>query len=205
MNNQKKLLLAAAFIAAGLGALIGSYFYSFDYGAHKPASEFGGEFTLESIDGDVSLSDFSGKVVVIYFGFLSCTEACPQSMAKINSMLRRLSEQDKQQLQILFVSVDPKRDSLQALNQFSNYYAEQGNVLAITGTEAEIKALTQQYNVLFDLIDLEGSALGYTVDHTSQFYFVDQAGKLLKTMSHSTTTNELRAQVELMLHGDQYE
>lgn len=195
---KKPLLIAAILVLVSITLGAASFIFFADIGASKPASEYGGEFTLQSADGPVSLSDFEGKLVVIYFGFLSCTEACPESMGKINSVFRRLSDEQKAQLQVLFISVDPERDSLANLKKFADYY-ENGPVIGLTDNQAVIDQISEQYNVLFDLVDLEGSALGYTVDHTSQFYLIDQQGKLIKTMSHTTTANELRAQIEQLL------
>lgn len=137
---------------------------------------------------------------VLYFGFLNCTEACPASIAVFRSALAQLSEEEKQAVQFVFISVDPARDSLDDLDAFSSYYG--GDMVAVTGSEQEIDALTRDYGVFFDLVDLEGSALEYTVDHSSRFYMVDQTGDLLTTMSHSTTPTELAARIQQIIKGE---
>ncbi len=166
---------------------------------HKPIYEYGGDFELPNF----ALKDYRGKVVVIYFGFLSCTEACPVSMGTIVGALDKLTPQEREKVQILFVSVDPKRDTLENANKFAQYYgkryAKDKNptvIKATTGTKQQIDKLTEQYGVFYELKDLEGSALAYTVDHSSRFYMIDGDGKLVTSMNHSTTPTELMAKIK---------
>lgn len=165
---------------------------------YKPVYEYGGDFALQSYQGEISLADYQGKVVVMYFGFLNCTEACPLSMATIAKTLKRLTPEQREQVQVIFVSVDPKRDDLTSLEAFTKYYDDQ-HIIGITGSEAQIKALSEQYGVFFELVDLEGSGLGYTVDHSSRFYLINRQGDLVTTMSHSTTATELAAKIQQLL------
>ncbi len=160
----------------------------------KPLYEYGGEFSLQSADGQINLSDYQGKIVVMYFGFLNCTEACPLSMATVSKALQKLTPEEREQVQVMFVSVDPERDDLESLEKFSKYYDEK-NIVGITGTKEQIEALSDQYGVFFELVDLEGSNLGYTVDHSSRFYMINQKGELVTTMSHSTSPIELAAKI----------
>ncbi|MGR0279135.1 SCO family protein [Marinomonas dokdonensis] len=161
---------------------------------YKPISELGGPFTLQTKQGPFSLDDIKGKVGVVYFGFLSCTEACPASIGVVQAAYKQLSDQERDDVQFLFISVDPERDSLEDLYDFGDYY--DNDLLALTGTREEIDKVTSDYGVFFELTDLEGSALGYTVDHSSRFYMIDKNGKLFTTMSHSTTPNELAARIQ---------
>ncbi len=169
---------------------------------HKTVCEYGGDFTLRNHNGDVSLKDFRGKVVVVYFGFLSCTEACPISMGTIIKATDKLTPEERANLQVLFISVDPDRDDVKDLKEFADYYAKRFKndanpnlIQAITGTQKEIDDLSKQYGVFFKIVDLEGSAVPYTVDHSSRFYIINADGKLVTTMGHSTTPTELATQI----------
>ena len=93
-------------LIAGLGVflavVIGLFFLTSDADLGSKPQQFtdlGGNFTLTSKDGDVSLADYQGKVVVMYFGFLTCPEVCPQSMTVISSALSRLNDQQLEQSQ----------------------------------------------------------------------------------------------------------
>ncbi len=153
---------------------------------YKPVYEYGGDFVLKNHTGDVALADQRGKVVVLYFGFLSCTEACPVSLGTIVGAIRKLTPEEREKLQVFFISVDPARDDLKSLQQFASFYeklfAKEKNpnmIMAITGSQEEVDKVTDMYGVYFDLVDLEGSGLGYTVDHSSRFYMIDGDGQLV--------------------------
>ena len=167
---------------------------------YRPITELGGPFTLYNKQGPFSLSDIQGKVGVLYFGFLNCTEACPASVGVFGAAFSRLTKEEQQRVQLVFISVDPERDSKDDLEEFADYYGR--NLIAVSGTQEQVDQVTKDYGVFFDLVDLEGSALNYTVDHSSRFYMVDKAGTLLTTMSHSTTPTELAARIRQMIHAD---
>ncbi|PID54906.1 MAG: electron transporter [Gammaproteobacteria bacterium] len=200
MDRQHKTRLALIAALLPLVLLVVAYlnFRELPVGEkYRPLSEYGGDFALFGYDRDYTLDDFKGKVLVMYFGFLNCTEACPQSMTKMRTAFNRLSEAELAQVLGVFVSVDPERDKREDLKGFAEYYHK--NVVALTGTQEQVDKITSDYGVFFELVDLEGSALGYTVDHASRFYLVDKSGKLYTTMSHSTTPNELAARIRQVL------
>ncbi len=163
----------------------------------EPIYELGGDFTAVGTDGEFSLSDLHGSAVVMYFGFLSCTEACPDSIAVYQAARKKLTPEEREQVKFVFISVDPERDTPEKLKQFESFF--NGRLIVVTDTVDKIETLTKQYGVYFDLVDLEGSALQYTVDHSSRFYMVDTEGNLVTAMSHSTTPNELAAKIRQLL------
>lgn len=196
-----KWIIAICFIA--LVVIVGLYVASRDRPLGDRARavyEYGGDFTLETSHGAISLDDFSGKVLVIYFGFMNCTEACPESMATLQTAFNRLSDEELSQVAGLFVSVDPERDSIDDLEAFTQYFHPA--IIGATSDQKTIDAITEKYGVVFSFSDLDGSSLNYTVDHASRFYMVDPQGQLRTTMSHSTTPNELAAKIRAML--DEY-
>lgn len=170
---------------------------------HKAVYDYGGDFVLKNHTGNIALKDFRGKVVVAYFGFLNCTEACPLSMATIVKAVDKLTPEEREKLQVFFISVDPKRDDIESLKEFADHYAKRFKndsnpnlIQAITGTQEEIDAVSKQYGVFFDLIDMEGSGLQYTIDHSSRFYMIGGDGDLVTAMNHSTTPTELAAKIK---------
>lgn len=187
------LLIGALFLATLMGCYI--YNTTIPVGENvKPLKDLGGPFELNSINGNVSLDQFKGNIVVLYFGFLNCAEVCPSSMGTLSAAFSRLSPATYQHVQGLFVSVDPERDDLVSLNKFAKYFDDR--VIGLTGTNQQIDALTKQYGVYFDIVDMESSELSYTVDHSSRFYIIDDTGKLVGAMSHNTTPVELAAGIE---------
>lgn len=200
MDHQKKVKIAIACALIPLAILMVAYLSlrTLPVGeTYKPLSEYGGNFDLFGFDRNYTLDDFKGKVLVLYFGFLNCTEACPQSMSVMRTAFNRLPSEELEQVVGIFISVDPERDKREDLKDFAEYYHE--NVVALTGTQANVDRVTERYGVYFELVDLEGSALAYTVDHASRFYLVDKQGTLSTAMSHSTTPNELAARISELI------
>lgn len=200
MDQQRKtrLLLLAALLPLIILVVAYLSFRDLPVGEkYRPISEYGGDFELFGYDRQYTLDDFKGKVLVMYFGFLNCTEACPQSMTKMRTAFNRLKPDELKDVLGVFISVDPDRDKREDLKGFAEYYHK--NVVALTGTQEQVDEITHNYGVFFELVDLEGSALGYTVDHASRFYLVDKRGELYTTMSHSTTPNELMARIQQLL------
>ncbi|MBC75187.1 MAG: SCO family protein [Halobacteriovoraceae bacterium] len=137
----------------------------------------GGDFTLQSEKGEVSLSDFKGKVVILYFGFTTCPDVCPMSLSYLNSALKGV---DEEKVQVLFVSVDHKRDDPKSVDMYAKYFDE--SYVGVTGTKDQIDEVTKKFNVFYKFIPLENSKIGYTVDHTSRFYIIDENGVVQKAI-----------------------
>ena len=166
----------------------------------QPFSQLGGDFTLTSKDGAVSLSDFKGKVVVMYFGFMTCPEVCPNSMTVISTALARLDEQQLNSMQAMLVSVDPNRDTPDKLAEYTEFY--HSNLIGLTGSKDDIDRVTQQYGAYYDFTEIESVTEDYGVEHSSRYYVIDQQGQLVAAMRHSTTPNELYAQIIELLEQE---
>ncbi len=149
----------------------------------------GGDFTLQGKNGAVKLADFRGKVVVLYFGYTSCPDVCPTSMAKLKAALALLKPEEVQQIQGMLISVDPERDKLDQLQAYASYFHP--NILGATGSPDEVQKVAQQYSVLYRKVPMPGSALGYSVDHSSLLYIIDKQGKLQAELNHATTPQEV--------------
>ncbi|MEM7360521.1 MAG: SCO family protein [Pseudomonadota bacterium] len=160
-------------------------------------SELGGDFTLQHHEGEVSLSDFTDKVVVMYFGFTSCPEVCPNSMGVISAAFNRMDQASQDQVQGLLVSLDPSRDSLANLAEYAEFYHHK--IIGLTGSQDSITAVTNQYGAYYDFADISRAGEDYAIEHSSRYYVIDQQGRLVAAMRHSTTPNELKTQIEELL------
>lgn len=155
----------------------------------NPYAALGGEFTLNSNTGEVSLSDYQGKLVAVYFGFMSCPDVCPTALSSLSAAMRSLNEDQQAQIQPLFISVDPDRDTLENMAAFTEYFYP--TMKGLSGDLAYLEKLTRQYGAYFRHVPLEDSAMGYTVDHTSRIYLIDREGKLFTTIPHATPVTEI--------------
>ena len=166
-------------------------------GAGGSDGKLGGDFTLSSAGGPVSLEDYRGKVVVLYFGFLNCPEVCPTSMAMIRKALDKMNFLELDQVQPILISVDPKRDDVYQLKQFSDYFHPK--IIGVTGTPEEIEAVSRDYGAYFKITQSETPDSEYAFEHTSRYYIINQDGQLVDAMRHSTTANELVARIRKLL------
>lgn len=135
----------------------------------------GGDFTLQSVNGPVSLSDFKGKVVALYFGYMSCPDICPTSLYGLTEAIKQLSPEQAAKVQGIFVSVDFERDSPRALDIFVKGFNP--TYIGVSADNKEqIDKVARQYSVLYEKVALEDSAMGYVIDHSSVIYLIDQRG-----------------------------
>ena len=157
----------------------------------------GGDFTLESPEGPVSLSDFEGGPVLIYFGFTSCPDICPTSLAVMRHSFTLLSDEELSKVNALFITVDPERDTLEHLKTYTHFFSPK--ITGVTGSREEIDLVVAQYGAYYRFVELENSAMDYTVDHSSRIYLVDSQGKLVTTVPHDSSPAVLAEKIKALL------
>ena len=148
--------------------------------------KFGGDFTLFQGDKPVSLSDFHGKLVVMYFGFASCPDVCPTTLSIIASALKKLTPEEMQAVQPIFISIDPERDQGEKLDAYAAYFHP--DFIGITGTPDEVQKVANQYGGFFIKVESD-SALEYLVEHTSKTYIISKDGKYVSILPHDMTSD----------------
>lgn len=156
------------------------------------AGKFGGDFTLTQQGKPVKLSDFQDKVVVVYFGYSSCPDICPTSLAIMSAGLKTLTAEELAQVQPIFISVDPERDGGDTLMNYAQHFHP--NLIGITGTAAEVQQAAQQYGAFYAKVS-SNSAMGYLVDHTSNTYLISKAGKFVTILPHDMTPAMVAASI----------
>lgn len=159
----------------------------------------GGNFTLQSDKGPVSLSDFKGKVVAIYFGYMSCPDICPTSLWNLKLAMQMLTAEQAEQVQGLFISLDPDRDSPKAMGIFVKGFFD--TYIGLTDTKEVLDKVARQYSVIYEKVPLEGSAMGYVIDHSSVIYLIDQNGVLQYYIPHNTAPEEIKEDLVKLLEG----
>lgn len=135
----------------------------------------GGDFTLTNHLGQkTSLSQYRGRVVLVFFGYTYCPDVCPTTLSEMAQMQKRLG-QDAQRVQPLFITVDPERDTAPRLKSYlANFNA---GIVGLTGTEGEIRAVAKRYQARFARSS-DSSKGAYLVDHTGFVYMIDGTGKV---------------------------
>ena len=155
----------------------------------KPALPEGGDFTLKSADGPVSLKDFRGKLVLVYFGYTYCPDICPTSLAATAEGLKQLTPEELARAAMIFVSVDPKRDTPARLKEYVNFFHPA--IVGVTGAPEEIAAIAKRYGVFYAEQKVETAGDGYVVDHSADTYVISTAGQLVGKIAHATPPEQV--------------
>jgi len=139
------------------------------------------DFALVDTSGQrVSLDTYRGKWIVVFFGFTSCPEACPTTLLKLGAALRDLAGVAAN-LQPIFITVDPERDSPDVLKEYLANFGD--NIVGLSGSGPEIAAVAKSFGVYFAKRQTEAG--DYTVDHSTALYLIAPDGQLLRPMSIS--------------------
>lgn len=160
-------------------------------------TRLGGDFTLTSAQGPVSLSDFRGKVSVLYIGYASCPDVCPTALAVLTQSLKQLDTEEREQVQGIFISVDPERDTPEKLAEYAAFFSPR--IIGVTGSQDQIDQVVRQYGALYRKVEMKGSAMGYAVDHSSRLYLIDREGRLVQTLLHNSSPQELTQGLQTLL------
>lgn len=139
------------------------------------APEPANNFTLTGANGQpVSLKDFRGKVVLLYFGYTYCPDVCPATMVELKQAVEDIGNK-ADRVQVILISVDPERDTPEQLQSYVAHFHD--SFIGLTGTEDEILGITTQYGVFYE--KHEGTAdSGYLIDHTATVTVIDREGHL---------------------------
>ncbi len=197
---MNKILIPVAIIALLLGLIAGNYFMKPRPTSANQSGAYvdppGGDFTLQSNKGPVSLSDFKGKVTFLYFGYTFCPDVCPTSLARISAAFKKLTPEELAQVQGILISVDPDRDTPEKLAEYTKFFHPQ--IIGVTGTKAQIDEVAKRYDVVYR--KAEGStAAGYLVDHTSFIYVLDKEGRIREFLPHAVPVDGAVAVIRKLL------
>ena len=152
----------------------------------------GGEFTLNTLSGSISLKDFRSKVVLLYFGYTMCPDICPTNLAMMSNAFNQMDENELSHVQGIFISVDPERDSVEKLTEYTHYFHP--SILGMTSTPDVIRALADRYGVAYQKA-VQKSVANYSVDHSSEIYVVDPQGKLVERLPHAAPPADILAAI----------
>ena len=131
------------------------------------------DFTLTSDHGDVRLSDFQGKIALLYFGYTYCPDICPLTLGKLAQTMQGLGSSAKN-IQVIFISVDPERDTPQKLGQYARGFDP--GFIGVTGTPQAIASVTHDYGIFYQKTNIQ-SPTNYLIAHTSVVVVIDRQGQ----------------------------
>ena len=189
-----RVVLSALLLTAFLGAC-GNKVPQFN-ATDITGADYGSALSLPDANGKTrTMSDFSGKVVAVFFGFTQCPDACPTSLSLMADMTQKLGE-DGKRLQTIFISVDPERDTAQLVGQYASAFNP--TFIALRGTPEQTKVVAKAFNVYFEKRGDVASGK-YTMDHTAGIYVFDPKGRTRLFVRYGEEPAKLLADLKLLL------
>jgi protein SCO1/2 len=190
-------LLAAAFLAAGCDKIFSPARSPFN-GVDITGADMGGEMRLTDHDGKPrTIADFRGKLVVVFFGYTQCPDVCPTTLADLAAVLKQLGPLAAR-VQVLFVTVDPKRDTPALLRQYVTAFDP--SFLGLYGDAAATARVIQDFHIY--AAERSGkSADSYTVDHTAQVFVLDANSKVRLLFAPGTAPGAMASDLKVLLNN----
>jgi protein SCO1/2 len=157
----------------------------------------GGPFTLVDTQGrTVTDRDLIGRPTVIYFGFTYCPEVCPTTLAAMTQWLKALGP-DADKLNVLFVSIDPERDTPKQLGLYLSNF--DSRIRGLTGSSKAVAQAAHDYNVYYQKVALDGGS--YTMDHSTTVYLMDRKGQFRDVIAYKEPDADAIAKLKDLARG----
>ena len=155
------------------------------------------DFSLTRANGETfRLSEQKDKVTLLFFGYTSCPDVCPTTMADLKRALDSLSSKNLKQVQVVFVTVDPKRDTPERVQEYADHFNPE--FIGLSGSEDELAKVWNEYGIY--RLEVPGvSAAGYSVDHTARITMIDKDGTMRVSFGFDTPVEDFIHDIQLLL------
>ena len=155
------------------------------------------EISLTRDDGtSFQLSQMRGKIVLLFFGYTSCPDVCPTTLAELNQALTQLGEESASHVQVLFVTVDPERDTPERVQEYVNHFNV--NFIGLSGSVEDLSKIWNDYGVFREIVE-GASAAGYLVNHTARVTLIDANGNLRVSFGFEMPVTDIVHDLKLIL------
>ncbi len=180
LNISMKNLKFFASTLALMSVLIFSYLQLRAQRNYNPFRE-----QLRTPDGTITLSELraDNKIILMYFGFLSCPDVCPTTLSSMSKVFKSLTKERLDQIEFLFVGLDPEKDSMEKMIKYSSNFHPKIKPVMLDLKELDL--FTKYFGVAFMKIPVK-SKMGYTIDHSTDIIVVSPEGKMLQPISHGS-------------------
>lgn len=189
---QRRLLQALVLLLVGALVGLGLFWQP----ATEPGPAQGGDFVLQSAAGPFDSRSLRGDVMLLYFGYTYCPDVCPTSLYAIAQGLEQLRPEQAARTRVVFVSVDPERDTPARLKDYAAFYHP--NIIGVTGTPEQVAKVAGAYGAYYAKQATAGSA-GYVVDHSAATYVVAPDGRLVESLAHGSPPEAFAAAINRWL------
>ena len=192
MSPKNITILLGLLLAVGIGAmgLMQSRTGGVIATQQSGKALIGGPFALTDHTGkSVTERDYSGKFMLVYFGFTYCPDVCPTELQHIAGALDIIGEQRRKRLVPLFVTIDPERDTRELMASYVDNFHK--DIVGLVGSEEAIKKMAKTYRVYFKKVIEKDSPDGYTMDHSALVFLMDDKGEYVRHFSYGTDPEKM--------------
>lgn len=155
------------------------------------------EITLTQGNGsNFRLGEMRGKVVLLFFGYTSCPDVCPTTLSELRRVMDGLGA-DAARVQVVFVTVDPQRDTPQKLQKYVSFFNP--SFVGLSDSPDELEKVWQDYGVYREVTQIPNSATEYLVNHTARLYVIDLDGNLRLSFSYGTPVEDILHDLRILL------
>ena len=181
MNKKIYLLIFFMFIFS-------LYFYFQNKYDFNLISEFKNETTLK---------DFKNNKLIVYFGYTYCPDVCPNTLYILSNILNDINNSN---IKLIFISLDPKRDNnITKTNQYLRYFYKNSDAL-LAKNNKDLELIAKNYGVIYKRVDLNNSAMKYSISHSNQLYFIDKNGKFVIKVTN-LYPEELKEEIKYFINN----
>lgn len=193
--NRLRHPVGAAGLALAVTAVAYTGFASIAGNTQAP-SAFSGLKLTDAKGRDFDFSSLSGQPVAVFFGFTYCPDVCPMTLHRLGFLRQKIGP-DFDRIKIVFVSLDPQRDTPEVLKNYME--GQPVRVTGLTGTEADIAKMAKRFDVFHEVIRVPGQ--DYTIDHTASIFLVDKKGRRSGEITMDADESEYEKKLRQLLQG----
>lgn len=197
-EQNSKLLSRVRLVLWGLVvvAAVGATFIYLNRAPQNAGSAIAGEFSVETATGQTFTDDdLTGTPSLVFFGYTFCPDVCPTTLAETTAWRQSLALTEDD-LRIIFVTVDPTRDTAEVLEQYLSAFG--GPITGLTGDETSIEAVKAAFGAISEKADVRNET-DYLVNHTATVFMVDGDGSLFGTIAYGENSETAKAKIERMV------
>lgn len=193
------LIVGVAVLWRGMGSDVGGVVRGTFHSLDISGAPYGKDFELPDMNGQIRrLADFRGQVVAMFFGFTQCPDVCPTTLGEMVLVKQQLGE-DASRLQVLFVTVDPERDTPEILQAYMQAFDPQ--FLALVPTPEQLRTrIAPDFRVYYRKVDSSQPG-AYTMDHSAGILLFDPQGRLRLHSAYGARPEAIAADVRALLQG----
>ncbi|MFD0881991.1 SCO family protein [Variovorax dokdonensis] len=203
VTSERKRTLFKWMAAAAAAPMLGTLAGCMDGGDKKSfkavditGAEYARDFSLKDADGKTrTLADFKGKVVVLFFGYAQCPDVCPTTMTEMTEVKKALGA-DGDKLQVVFVTVDPERDTAEVMKAYMGAFDP--TFIALIPTPQELVAVAKDFKVYYKKVDGK-TPTSYSMDHSAAQYMYDPQGRLRLYVRYGSPVADIAADIKTLL------